>query len=315
MVSNLSPSTIHVFGSLNMDLVCRTPRLPQPGETILGNQFDTLPGGKGANQAVAAARLGAAVAMVGRVGTDAFGQQLLDSLRDAGVDVSGVGLDAGAATGVAAIAVDDSGHNTIVVVPGANGRVSDADIDRLVARLLPGDSLLLQFEVPLPAIIAAAKAAKAQGVTVIADPAPARADLPAEFFKAVDILTPNQIEASQMTGLEVSDIPSATEAARQLVERGVAIAIVKLGNLGAVVATEDRSFHQPALPVKAVDTVAAGDAFNGGLAVALTEGMDLAEAVQFASAVAAASVMVPGAQVSMPERSRVSALLVGLKHL
>ncbi|MGG6241982.1 ribokinase [Nodosilinea sp. AN01ver1] len=315
MTSHPSPSTIHVFGSLNMDLICRTPRLPQPGETILGTDFKTLPGGKGANQAVAAVRLGAAVAMVGRVGDDAFGQPLLGSLQTAGVNISGVEVDAEAPTGVAAIAVDDSGHNTIVVVPGANGRVSDADVDRLVARLLPGDSLLLQFEVPLPAVIAAANAAKAQGVTVIADPAPARADLPAEFFKAVDILTPNQVEASQMTGVDVSDIPSATKAARHLVQRGVAIAIVKLGNLGAVVATQDRSFHQPALPVKAVDTVAAGDAFNGGLAVALSEGMALEEAVQFASAVAAASVMVPGAQASMPERSRVAALLIGFKHL
>ncbi|PSN11681.1 ribokinase, partial [filamentous cyanobacterium CCT1] len=218
-------------------------------------------------------------------------------------------------TGVAAIAVDESGHNTIVVVPGANGRVNEEDVDRLVARLQPGDSLLLQFEVPLPTVIAAANAAKAQGVTVIVDPAPARADLPAEFFKAVDILTPNQIEASQLTGLDVSDIATATEAARQLVQWGVAIAVVKLGNLGAVVATEDRTFHQSALPVKAVDTVAAGDAFNGGLAVALSEGMDLEEAVQFAGAVAAASVMVPGAQASMPERSRVAALLIGYKHL
>lgn len=315
MTANPQPKTLHIFGSLNMDLVCRTPRLPQPGETVLGTQFETLPGGKGANQAVAAAHLGASVAMVGRVGDDAFGQQLLEGLQNAGVDASGVALDAGAPTGVAAIAVDDTGHNTIVVVPGANGRVNDQDVDRLVARLLPGDSLLLQFEVPLPTVIAAANAATAQGVTVIVDPAPAHADLPAEFFKAVDILTPNQIEASQMTGLDVTDIATATAAARQLVQRGVTIAIVKLGEQGVVVADRQHTFHQPALPVKAVDTVAAGDAFNGGLAVALAEDMDLPAAVQFASATAAASIMVPGAQVSMPERSRVSALLIGLKHL
>ncbi|MBE9110450.1 ribokinase [Nodosilinea sp. LEGE 07298] len=314
MIVNPQPKTLHVFGSLNMDLVCRTPRLPQPGETILGTDFKTLPGGKGANQAVAAARLGAAVAMVGRVGKDAFGQQLLNGLQNAGVDASGVMVDAGAPTGVAAIAVDDSGHNTIVVVSGANGRVDDQDVDRLVARLRPGDSLLLQFEVPLPAVIAAANAAQAQGVTVIVDPAPVRGDLPAEFFKAIDILTPNQIEASQLTGMSITDIPTATAAACRLVQRGVAIAVVKLGSQGAVVATEDHSFHQSALPVNAIDTVAAGDAFNGGLAVALAEGMDLEEAVQFASAVAAASVMVSGAQGSMPERSQVAALLIGLKH-
>ncbi|MBE9160175.1 ribokinase [Nodosilinea sp. LEGE 06152] len=315
MTATPQPKTLYVFGSLNMDLVCRTPRLPQPGETVLGTHFETCPGGKGANQAVAAARLGAAVAMVGRVGNDAFGQQLLDGLQQAEIDVSGVAVDAEAPTGVAAIAVNDSGHNTIVVVPGANGRVDDRDVDRLVARLRPGDSLLMQFEVPLPTVIAAANAAKAQNVTVIVDPAPARADLPAEFFRALDILTPNQVEASQLTGLNVTDIATASEAAYQLVQRGVAIAIVKLGELGVVVADRQRTFHQPALPVKVVDTVAAGDAFNGGLAVALAEGMALDAAVEFASAVAAASVMATGAQASMPARSRVAALQIGFKHL
>ena len=306
--------TIHVFGSLNMDLVCRTPRLPQPGETILGTHFATLPGGKGANQAVAAARLGAATAMVGRVGKDDFGQQLIQGLQSAGVDAGGVVVDGNAPTGVAAIAVDDAGTNTIVVVPGANGQVNNEDVDRLTAQLQSGDILLLQFEVPLAAAIAAAKAARARGVTVIVDPAPARRDLPADFFTSVDVLTPNQVESSQLTGMPVTDIPTATKAARQLVKQGIGTVIVKLGEQGAVVATADDTFHQPALPVKAVDTVAAGDAFNGGLAVALAEGMALAEAAQFATAVAAASVMVPGAQASMPERSRVAALQTGLQH-
>jgi len=306
--------TIHVFGSLNMDLVCRTPRLPQPGETILGTHFATLPGGKGANQAVAAARLGAATAMVGRVGKDDFGQQLIQGLQSAGVDAGGVVVDGNAPTGVAAIAVDDAGTNTIVVVPGANGQVNSEDVDRLTAQLQSGDILLLQFEVPLAAAIAAAKAARARGVTVIVDPAPARRDLPADFFTSVDVLTPNQVESSQLTGMPVTDIPTATKAARQLVKQGIGTVIVKLGEQGAVVATADDTFHQPALPVKAVDTVAAGDAFNGGLAVALAEGMALAEAAQFATAVAAASVMVPGAQASMPERSRVAALQTGLQH-
>jgi ribokinase len=306
--------TIHVFGSLNMDLVCRTPRLPQPGETILGTHFATLPGGKGANQAVAAARLGAATAMVGRVGKDDFGQQLIQGLQSAGVDAGGVVVDGNAPTGVAAIAVDDAGTNTIVVVPGANGQVNNEDVDRLTAQLQSGDILLLQFEVPLAAAIAAAKAARARGVTVIVDPAPARRDLPADFFTSVDVLTPNQVESSQLTGMPVTDIPTATKAARQLVKQGIGTVIVKLGEQGAVVATADDTFHQPPLPVKAVDTVAAGDAFNGGLAVALAEGMALAEAAQFATAVAAASVMVPGAQASMPERSRVAALQTGLQH-
>ncbi|PZO42031.1 MAG: ribokinase [Shackletoniella antarctica] len=306
--------TIHVFGSLNMDLVCRTPRLPQPGETILGTDFATGQGGKGANQAVAAARLGAATAMVGRVGKDDFGQQLIQGLQSAGVDAGGVVVDGNAPTGVAAIAVDDAGTNTIVVVPGANGQVNNEDVDRLTAQLQSGDILLLQFEVPLAAAIAAAKAARARGVTVIVDPAPARRDLPADFFTSVDVLTPNQVESSQLTGMPVTDIPTATKAARQLVKQGIGTVIVKLGEQGAVVATADDTFHQPALPVKAVDTVAAGDAFNGGLAVALAEGMALAEAAQFATAVAAASVMVPGAQASMPERSRVAALQTGLEY-
>ncbi len=306
------PKTIHVFGSLNMDLVCRTPHLPQPGETILGTHFETLPGGKGANQAVAAARLGAPTTMVGRVGADDFGRQLIQGLQNAGVDASGVAVDGEAATGVAAIAVDRAGQNTIVVIPGANGQISDGDVDRLTARLRPGDLVLLQFEVPLPLVMVAAKAAKAQGTTVIVDPAPARTDLPPEFFRTIDILTPNQVEASQLTGLAVTDVATATEAAQQLVQQGVAIAIVKLGAQGVVVAENHRTFHQPALPVQAVDTVAAGDAFNGGLAVGLAEAMDLEEAVQFANAVAAAAVMVPGAQPSMPERSRVATLRLDL---
>lgn len=300
------PSTIHVFGSLNMDLVCRTPRLPQPGETILGTDFATLPGGKGANQAVAAARLGATTTMVGRVGNDAFGTALTQGLQADGVDTGGVVVDGAAPTGVAAIAVDSAGHNTIVVVPGANGQVDTADVDRLATRLQASDILLVQFEVPLPAVVAAARAARARGGSVIVDPAPARADLPEDLFKTVDILTPNQVEAAQLTGLPVSDVATATAAARQLVRRGVGVAIVKLGDQGAVVATPEHSFHQPALPVVAIDTVAAGDAFNGGLAVALAEGMDLAVAVAFASAVAAASVRVTGAQASMPMRSQLS---------
>jgi ribokinase len=224
-------------------------------------------------------------------------------------------LDADAPTGVAAIAVDDAGGNTIVVVPGANGQVGEGDVDRLSDRLMPGDIVLFQFEVPLPAVMAAIRLAKARGATVMVDPAPAPADLPADFLAMVDILTPNQIEASQITGLPVTDISTATAAARQLVKQGVTIAIVKLGDQGAVVATADTTVHQPALPVKVVDTVAAGDAFNGGLAVALAEGRVLAEAVQFASAVAAAAVMQPGAQDAMPTRSQVAALLIDLKHL
>ncbi|MEO1068716.1 MAG: ribokinase, partial [Cyanobacteria bacterium J06638_6] len=234
--------TIYVFGSLNIDLVCRTPRLPQPGETILGTQFATLPGGKGANQAVAAARLGAATAMVGRVGQDDFGNQLVQGLQALGVEASGVAREPGISTGVAAIAVDDAGDNSIVVIPGANGQVNPRDVEGLTARLSPGDSLLLQFELPLPTVMAAVQAAQAQGATVIVDPAPVPPDprLPPEFLAAVDILTPNQIEASQLTGLAVTDVATATVAARQLLGQGVGLAVVKLGDQGVVVAQGDR---------------------------------------------------------------------------
>jgi ribokinase len=308
-------NTIHVLGSLNMDLVCRTPHLPKTGETLLGTDFETLPGGKGANQAVAAARLGADTILVGRVGDDAFGQQLIQGVQTAGVEASSVAVDRDAPTGVALITVDGAGSNTIVVVPGANGAVGTAEVDHLGRLLLPGDYLLLQLEVPLAAVVAAAQMAQARGATAILDPAPAPLELPDELLTAVAIITPNQVEASQLTGVAVTDPATATEAAHQLVARGVKTVVVKLGGQGAVVVSGDRSFYQPALPVQAVDTVAAGDAFNGGLAVALAEGMNLVEAVEFATATAAAAVMVPGAQAAMPPRSRVAALQIGLKHL
>jgi ribokinase len=308
MVDDVKP-TIHVLGSLNMDLVCQAPRLPMPGETLLGTRFQTVAGGKGANQAVAAARLGTQTAMVGRVGDDDFGQALIDSLKYAGVNTHNVIVDQSVSTGVASILVDDSGNNQIVVVPGANGKVDDSDVQRLAQQLRPGDFLLLQFEIPLPVILAAAKTAKEKSVTVIVDPAPAQADLPEQFFGCASIVTPNQIEASQLVGFSVTDPATAMDAAQILVKRGVKIAVVKLGASGVVIATEQDCYHQPAFTVNAVDTVAAGDAFNGGLASALAEGMNLQAAALFASAAAACSVTQRGAQTSMPARESVTALL------
>jgi ribokinase len=308
MVDEAKP-TIHVFGSLNMDLVCQTARLPQPGETVSGNQFQTVPGGKGANQAVAAARLGANTTMVGRVGDDEFGQALIDSLKKAGVDTHNVIVDQSASTGVALIVVDESGNNQIVVVSGANGKVDENDVQRLAQQFQPGDFLLLQFEVPVNVVMAAIATAKEKGVTVIMDPAPVQSDLPERFFALVDVLTPNQVEASQLVGFPVTDAQSAADAAQALVKRGVNLVMVKLGADGVVVATKDDYFHQPAFAVEAIDTVAAGDAFNGGLAVALVEGMTLAAAGIFASAVAACSVTQQGAQSAMPTQEVVKALL------
>lgn len=301
--------TIHVFGSLNMDLVCQTPRLPLPGETILGTHFQTVPGGKGANQAVAAARLGATTTMVGRVGDDEFGQALIDSLKDNGVDTHNVIVDQSVATGIAAILVDQAGHNQIVVVAGANSKVDDSDVQRLAQQLRPGDFLLLQFEIPVEVVMAVAAMAKKKGVTIIMDPAPAQSNLPDRFFGLVDILTPNQLEASHLVDFSVTDQHTAMAAARALVQRGVNTVIVKLGSDGAVVATKDKCFHQSAFSVEAIDTVAAGDAFNGGLAFALAESMSLPTAVLFASAVAACSVTQRGAQASMPTRETVKNLL------
>ena len=301
--------TIHVFGSLNMDLVCQAPHLPKPGETTLGTQFQTVPGGKGANQAVAAARLGAKTTMVGRVGDDDFGQTLIDSLKRANVDTHNVIVDQTISTGVASIVVDEAGNNQIVVVPGANGRVEASDVERLRQQFCPGDFLLLQFEIPLTVVIAAAKAAQEKSVTVIVDPAPTQAQLPEQFFQYVHIVTPNHIEASDLVGFPVTDRTSAIDAAQALIKRGVNTAVIKLGANGAVIATEEDHFYQSALPVAAIDTVAAGDAFNGGLALALAEGMPLQQASQFASAVAAYSVTQRGAQTSMPNRAMVKALM------
>lgn len=294
---------IYSFGSVNMDLVCQAPQLPQAGETLLGQDFQMVPGGKGANQAVAAARLGAPTAMVGRVGDDAFGRSLRASLAEAGVNIEAVQIDPGS-SGIASIVVDGQGQNQIVVVPGANGRVSAADAQRFASTLKPQDVLLLQFEIPLEAVAMAAQLAHQQGATVILDPAPACDNWPSNLTPHVHILTPNQGEVSALVGRDVADVASAQQAAQQLHERGTPVVIVKLGAEGVVVTSDQGCFHQPAIAVQAIDTVAAGDAFNGGLAVAISEGKPLTEAVSWATAVAAHAVTQRGAQSAMPTRSQ-----------
>ncbi|GAB4369568.1 MAG: ribokinase [Elainellaceae cyanobacterium] len=302
-----------VFGSINIDLVTRTPRLPVPGETLTGHEFATVPGGKGANQAVAIARLGVPTFMVGRIGNDAFGQELLTSLQEAGVRCDRILTDASTTSGIAVIAVDDQGENTIILVPGANEQVSEADIERMQDLLSGATALLLQLEVPMPAVIATAQVAHSAGVKVILDPAPAPLELPAILYPLVDIITPNQVEASRLTGIAVEDADSAARAAAVFHQWGVAIVIIKLGRQGAFcsIATEQETeqFFSPAFPVKAVDTVAAGDAFNGGLAAALAEELPLKQAIERAAAVAALSVMKAGAQPSMPTFDEVRAFL------
>jgi ribokinase len=300
---------IVVFGSLNMDLVVRSPRLPQPGETLAGSHFETVTGGKGANQAVAAARFGAHTRMVGRVGADDFGHQLRHGLTVAGVDSSGVVTDSANATGVAAIAVADDGENHIVIVPGANGQVGEDDVVRLQAGFQPGEYLLMQLEIPLLAVVAAAQAARARGLAVMLDPAPAPATWPDALYQAVDILTPNQGEVTQLVGQPVTSVDTAIAAAHTLQQRGIPTVIIKLGALGSVAVQGSEVIHVPAFTVPVVDTVAAGDAYNGALAVALTEQQPLPDAMRWASAAAALAVTQPGAQPSLPMRSQVEAFL------
>jgi ribokinase len=299
--------TVVVFGSINMDMVTRVVRLPRPGETVAGEDFTTAPGGKGANQAVAAARLGAATRMVGRVGNDLFGTTLCQNLAVNGVDTSAVAVTPGP-SGVAAISVDRSGENTIVVVPGANGAVSVADADRLSELLDGARVLMLQFEVPLAAVTAAARVARARGVMVILDPAPAY-ELPEGLYPLVDLITPNTTEAAILVGFALTDDAAIERAGKILQERTGGTAIIKLGARGAFAATPDQTRWFPAFPVTAVDTVAAGDAFNGGLAAALSAGLPLEQAIRWGLAAGAIAVTRPGAQAAMPTRAELLVLL------
>ncbi len=302
-----------VFGSINIDLVVRTPRLPAPGESLPGREFYTAPGGKGANQAVAAARLNVPTRLVARVGGDSFGPVLRQNLTNAGVDISAVLTDAETSSGVALIAVDDTAQNAIIFVHGANGRVNQSDVERLEPVLSGAKVLLLQLEVPLEASLAAARLARRQGLTVILDPAPAR-ELPPEFYQIIDIITPNEVEAGQLAGFPVKTAQEANRAAHVLLERGVKTAVIKLGAQGVAYAGQTGSGQvaedfMPAFKVPAVDTVAAGDAFNGGLAVALVEGKPLPVAIQWGAAAGALSATKPGAQPSMPGRAEFEAFL------
>ncbi|HEX2994918.1 MAG TPA: ribokinase [Anaerolineales bacterium] len=293
---------ILVVGSLNADLVVRTPRFPNPGETISGEDLQIIPGGKGANQAVAAARQGTSVVMVGRVGNDSFGPDLIHNLEQNNVDVSRVQTDPQSATGTAIIVVDGNGQNSIVLSPGANGRVSPADVDCVSfggPRLL-----LLQLEIPVEAVLAAARAAKAGGLRVLLNPAPAR-PLPDELISLADFLLPNETELSLLTNQPVNDIASAESAAKTLLARGAQNVIVTLGAQGALIVTSEMTTHIPAFKVDVVDTTAAGDAFIGGLASALLQNKSLAEAVRYGCACGALAATKFGAQPSLPTREEV----------
>lgn len=291
-----------------MDLVTKTPRLPVAGETLKGYEFFTAAGGKGANQAVAASRLGILTQMVGRVGHDDFGRQLLVSLQAAGVQTDGVLVDEATSSGVAVITVDHAGENNIIIIAGANGQVNETDVQRLSSSLSGAGVLLMQLEIPMSTVQLAAQAAKSTDVLVILDPAPAQ-DIPAELYPLIDIITPNQWEASQLVGFPVDGQEAAAKASAEFRQRGVGTAIVKLGDRGVFCATTEETFFVPAFPVQAVDTVAAGDAFNGALAVALAEGLSLRKAVVWGAAAGAISATKAGAQPSLPDRKTLEAFL------
>ncbi len=289
--------TLVVVGSLNMDLVVRAPRHPRPGETLIGSQFQTFPGGKGANQAVAAARLGARVRMIGRVGQDAFGDALLQTARQDGVDTTFIRRDPHAATGVALITLDEAGQNTIVVASGANMQVSPQDIEQAAAAFEGASLLLMQLECPLEAVEAAAELARQRGIPVVLNPAPAR-PLPQSLLARVDYLLPNQHELQLLAEGE-ADYPTA---AARLMSNGVRNLVVTLGEEGALLVTPHTQEKLAAFKVPVVDTVAAGDAFAAAFSVALAEGKSLREAVLWGNAAGAIAVTRPGAQPSMPNR-------------
>lgn len=294
-------SDILVIGSLNADLVVRAPRFPAPGETISGGDLATIPGGKGANQAVAAARQGVRVSMLGRVGRDNFGDFLINNLHANQVNTALVQRD-DAATGTAIIVVDANGQNSIVLSPGANGLVKPADVDP--ASLPRPKLVLLQLEIPLESVIHAAAVTRGLGARVLLNPAPAR-PLPDELIAQTDFLIPNETELSLLTGQPVTDIASAESAAQTLLAKGVQTVIVTLGANGALVVTPERATHVPPFRVDVVDTTAAGDAFIGGFAAALLRGFSLEEAVRHGNACGALAATKFGAQPSLPTAEEV----------
>jgi ribokinase len=299
---------IVVVGSSNTDMIIKVDRLPGPGETVSGGAFSTAAGGKGANQAVAAARAGAEVGFVARVGEDSFGEQAITGFVGDGIDVRHVTRDPAAPSGVALIFVDDSGENSIAVAPGANARLTPEDVEAAGGLITGADVVVMQLETPIETVERAAALAREHGVRVILNPAPAQ-PLSDEILGKVSILTPNESEAELLTGIQVEDDAGAEAAARTLAARGVETVILTLGARGAFVFESDSRELVPGFEVQAVDTTAAGDVFNGSLAVGLAEGMQLAPAVRFANAAAALSVTKLGAQPSAPTRSEIEDFL------
>lgn len=290
---------ITVVGSLNMDLVVYADKIPRPGETVLGRNFRQIPGGKGANQASSAAKLGADVRMIGCVGTDAFGVQLKDSLSRDGVNVEHVMVKPEVSTGVAVILVENSGDNSITVASGANYSITEDDITSARGVITDSDVILLQLEIPLDIVRAAVTAAKSAGRTVILNPAPA-AELDEEILRNTDILTPNETELEFLSGHRTDTLENLKAAGSVMLEKGVKELVITLGSRGALHMNRKAATHYSAYQVNAVDTTAAGDSFNAALAVFLSEGKTMEEAIGFAMKVGAMTVTKEGAQPSLP---------------
>lgn len=294
--------TVVVFGSINIDLVVEVSHLPVKGETVIGNRFFTTAGGKAANQAVAVAKLGIPVHLIGQIGDDHFGKTLVQNLQIAGVQTDKITVNPHTHSGIASITVDAEGNNTITCAAGANRLVGEQELAQFRALLPKTKVAMLELGVPLSSILAAARDARASSCCLILDPAPAKSKLPDELYKLVDIITPNEIEASQLVGFTVDGVTTARQAATFLHQMGARKVIITLGNQGAFCSTREESFWVKPIPVRVIDTVGAGDAFNGALASALAEGKSLREAVEWGNIAGALSVTKNGAQSSLPDR-------------
>jgi ribokinase len=302
---------IVVVGGINSDFLGKCKRLPSPGETVQGTEFYSGPGGKGANQAVAAARLGARVALIGRVGDDDRGRALVAGLKREGVFTKFIAEERNQPSGAALVMVDESAEKQILALPGANSRVSARDIQRAKELFANCRVVLMQFEAPLPAATAAARLGKQFGAQVVLDPAPPAARVPENLFRLLDVIRPNANEAEALTGIRVKDRASARKSGRALLNRGVKAAIVSAGSEGDLLVTRDDEAFFPRLRVKSVDATGAGDAFAGALAVGLAEGKPLLEACRLANACAALKTTKLGAQTGLPTRAEVRKFIRG----
>ena len=301
--------TVVVFGSINLDLVIEVPHLPVKGETVVGDRFFSAAGGKAANQAVAIAKLGVPVSLIGQVGDDTFGQTSIESLQTAGVNTDSITVNPNTYSGIASIVVDRQGANTIACAGGANNLVREKELQKFKNLLPTTKIVLLELGIPIATVLSAAREAKTNNCLVILDPAPVNSNLPEELYSSIDIITPNEIEASQLVGFTVDGVTTARQAASALHQMGVKHVVITLGSKGSLYSNEAESFWVKPVEVKVVDTVAAGDAFNGALTAALISDKELPEAVRWATVGGALAVTKNGAQSSLPSKDSFQQLL------